>query len=41
MLVDGPILQQENMVYIEDEFQVTIGGIGGELLYFDLLGYSA
>ena len=41
MLVDGQILQAENMVYIEDECQVTIGGMGGELLYFDLPGYSA
>ena len=39
--VDGQILQADDMVYIEDESQATIGGIRGELLYFDLPGYSA
>ena len=39
--VDGQILQADGMVYIEDESQATIGGIRGELLYFDLPGYSA
>ena len=39
--VDGQILQAADMVYINAEFQITIGGMGGELLYFDLAGYSA
>ena len=39
--VDGQILQAADMVYIHFESQVTIGGMGGELLYFDLPGYSA
>ena len=39
--VDGQILQVGDMVYLEYESQVTIGAMGGELLYFDLTGYSA
>ena len=39
--VDGQMLQAVDMVYIDYESQAPISGVGGELLYFDLPGYSA